>query len=137
MTTYSTRNAWASGLMLFAAAVMLTIGLFQILQGIAALAQDDVVLSGPKYTYTFDVTAWGWAHLLMGVALMVIGAFLFTGAAWARWAGIAVSVVCMAANFMWLPHYPFWAMTLIAMNIAVVWALAVVEVEPDFVRPAP
>jgi hypothetical protein len=136
MTTYSTRNAWASGLMLFAAAVMLTVGLFQILQGIAALAQDDVMLVGPEYTYTFDLTAWGWIHLLMGAVLIGVGAFLFTGAAWARWAGIAVAILCMAANFMWLPHYPFWAITLIGMNIAVIWALAVVEIEPDFAPPA-
>lgn len=136
MTTYSTRNAWASGLMLFAAAVMLTVGLFQILQGIAALAQDDVMLVGPEYTYTFDLTAWGWIHLLMGAVLMGVGAFLFTGAPWARWAGIAVAILCMAANFMWLPHYPFWAMTLIGLNVAVIWALAVVEVEPDFAPPA-
>ncbi len=136
-STYSTRNAWASGLMLFAAAMLLTVGLFQILQAIAALANDDIVVRGPEYTYHFDLTTWGWVHLLIGVVLMAIGAFLFTGAAWARWAGIVVAVLAMAANFMWLPYYPFWAITLIGLNVAVIWALAVVEVEPDFVRPAP
>ena len=64
-----------------------------------------------------------------------MGAFLFTGAAWARWAGIAVAVLAMAANFMWLPYYPFWALILIGLNVAVIWALAVVEVEPEL-RPA-
>ena len=51
--------------------------------------------------------------------------------------GIAVAVLAMAANFMWLPYYPFWALTLIGLNVAVIWALAVVEVEPEFARPAP
>ena len=46
--TYSTRNAWASGLMLFAAAMLLTVGLFQILQAIAALANDDIVVGVPS-----------------------------------------------------------------------------------------
>lgn len=136
-TTYSTRNAWASGLMLFAAAMLLTVGLFQILQAIAALANDDIVVRGPEYTYQFDLTTWGWVHLLIGVVLMAVGAFLFTGATWARWAGIVIAVLAMVANFMWLPYYPLWAVTLIGLNVAVIWALAVVEVEPELTRPAP
>ena len=136
-STYSTRNAWASGLMLFAAAMLLTVGMFQILQAIAALANDDIVVRGPEYTYHFDLTAWGWIHLLIGAVLIAVGGFLFTGAAWARWAGIAIAVLAMVANFAWLPYYPLWAICLIGLNVAVIWALAVVEVEPEFTRPAP
>ena len=136
-STYSTRNAWASGLMLFAAAMLLTVGTFQVLQGIAALAEGDLLVRGPAYTYTFDLTGWGWTHLLIGLVLLTVGGFLFTGATWARWAGIAVAILAMAANFMWVPYYPFWGLTLIGLNVAVIWALAVVDVEPDLGRPAP
>jgi glycosyltransferase involved in cell wall biosynthesis len=51
--------------------------------------------------------------------------------------GESTAVLAMVANFMWLPYYPLWAITLIGLNVAVIWALAVVEIEPDFVRPAP
>jgi len=136
-STYSTRNAWASGLMLFAAAMLLTVGLFQVLQAIAALANDDIVVRGPEYTYHFDLTTWGWTHLVIGAVLIAVGAFLFTGATWARWAGIAVAILAMLANFMWLPYYPLWAIILIGLNVAVIWALAVVEVEPELTIPAP
>lgn len=136
-STYTTRNAWASGLMLFAAAMLLTVGLFQVLQAIAALAEGEILVRGPEYTYHFDLTTWGWTHLLIGAVLLAVGGFLFTGATWARWAGIAVAVLAMAANFMWLPYYPFWALVLIGLNVAVIWALAVVEVEPDLARPTP
>jgi len=130
MSSYSTRNAWASGLALFAAAVMLTVGVFQLLQGIAALAEDEVYVRGVDYTYRFDLTTWGWIHVVIGVVLMAVGAFVFTGTTWARWAGIVVAALCMIVNFMWLPYYPLWALVLIALNGAIVWALAVVEVEP-------
>ena len=130
MSSYSTRNAWASGLMIFAAAAMLTVGVFQLLQGIAALAEDEFLVRGVNYTYEFDLTTWGWIHVVIGVVLVAVGAFLFIGATWARWAGIVVAAVCMIVNFMWLPYYPIWALVLIAMNAAVIWALAVVEVEP-------
>jgi len=129
MSSYSTRNAWASGLMIFASAAMLTAGVFQILQGIAALAEDEFFVRGVDYTYMFDLTTWGWIHLLIGLVLVAVGAFLFIGMTWARWAGIAVAVLCMIVNFMWLPYYPIWALVLIALNGAVIWALAVVEVE--------
>lgn len=137
MSSYSTRNAWASGLMVFAAAVLLTVGVFQILQGIAALAEDEFFVRGPNYTYQFDLTTWGWIHLVIGVVLAAVGAFLFTGATWARWAGIAVAALCMIANFMWLPYFPFWALALIGLNVAVIWALAVVEVAPEVIERAP
>jgi hypothetical protein len=126
-SSYSTRNTWASGLMFFAAAVMVTVGFFEVLQSIAALAEDEFFVRGAEYVYTFDLTTWGWVHLLIGAALVAVGAFLFTGATWARWAGIGVAALCAVANFMWLPYYPFWALALIALNIAVIWALCVVE----------
>src|SRR5262245_20142867 len=129
--SYSTRNAWASGLMIFAAAVMLTVGIFQILEGIVALANDEFYVVGRKFTFEFDLTTWGWIHLLIGIILAVVGAFLFTGATWARWTGIAISILSLISNFMWLPYYPFWAMIIIALNVAVIWALAVVEVPGD------
>ena len=135
-TAHSTGNAWATGLMFFAAAVLVTVGFFQTLQGIAALASDELFIRGVDYVYTFDLTTWGWVHLLIGVVLVAVGASLFVGATWARWAGVAVAVLCAIANFMWLPYYPFWALVLISLNIAVIWALCVVEVADDRSVPA-
>ena len=125
MSSYSTRNAWASGLVIFAATVLMTVGVFEILQGIAALAEDEFFVRGPNYTYEFDLTAWGWIHLLIGIGLVVVGYFLFTGATWARWAGIAVAGLCMIGNFMWLPYYPIWSILIIALDVLVIWALSV------------
>jgi hypothetical protein len=114
--------------MLFAAAVLVTVGLFQVLPGIAALAEDEFFVRGSEYVYKFDLTTWGWVHLLIGVCLGAIGVFLFTGATWACWSGIVVAAFCAVANFMWLPYYPFWMLALIGLNVAVIWALSVVEV---------
>ena len=82
-----------------------------------------------KYTFEFDTTAWGWIHLILGIVLALTGFFLFTGAAWARIVGIAVAVLAMLANFLWLPHYPFWAIVLIALDVLVIWALSTYDPE--------
>src|SRR5215475_1107990 len=83
----STRMAWASGGVLFAAALMIMNGLFQFFEGISALGRDQILVSTPNYVYRFDTTAWGWIHLLLGIIVAVVGYFVLPGAAWARAAG--------------------------------------------------
>ena len=55
---------------------------------------------------------------------MAVGLGIFAGVAVARYAGIAVSFVSAVGNFLFIPYYPFWAILLVALNIAVIWALA-------------
>jgi len=125
----TTGNAWATGVAIFAAALLLTAGLFQIVQGFVAIVDDEFFVRTAKYTFEFDTTAWGWIHLILGIVLALTGFFLFTGAAWARIVGIAVAVLSMLANFLWLPHYPFWAIVLIALDVLVIWALSTYDPE--------
>ncbi len=127
----STRNSWATGLMVFAAALLVTVGIFQVLQALVALFNDEFLIVGPEYTYAFDISAWGWIHLVIGLGLGLVGWFLFSGAEWARWAGIALAVLSAVANFMWLPYYPFWSIVVIALNVAIIWALAVADVSGE------
>jgi hypothetical protein len=123
----SAKNAWASGLAVFAAAMLLTMGVLQALAAIAAIAEDELYVSGIAYTYELDLTAWGWIHLLIGIGMAVTGYFVFTGATWARAVGIAVAMLSLIANFLWLPYYPWWSIIVIALDVAVIWALAVFE----------
>jgi hypothetical protein len=94
-----------------------------IFEGIAAIAEDDVFITTRNYTYNFSLTSWGWIHLVLGVLVVAAGMALFGGAVWARVIGIALAGLSMIANFMWLPHYPVWAIVLIAVDAFVIWAL--------------
>nr|WP_229695736.1 hypothetical protein [Streptomyces lacrimifluminis] len=98
-------------------------GLMMLLQGIAAIAHDDVFVTTRNYVYEFDLTAWGWVHLVMGVFITLAGAALFQGATWARVVGVVLTGLAMLANFLWIPYAPFWAIVLIALNAFVIWAL--------------
>jgi hypothetical protein len=125
----STGNAWATGVAIFAAVLLLTAGLFQVVQGFVAILDDEFFVHTRKYTFEFDTTAWGWIHLIIGIVLVLTGFFLFTGAAWARIVGIAVAVLSLLANFLWLPYYPFWAIVVIALDVLVIWALSTYDPE--------
>jgi len=74
-------------------------------------------------TFSFDLTSWGWVHLIVGVLVAVAGVFVLRGAVWARTVGVAVAAVSALLNFMWLPYYPVWSILIIAVDVLVIWAL--------------
>jgi hypothetical protein len=114
----------ASGLTVFAAALMVVTGIWQIFVGIAALFRDVVYVATPQYIYSFDLTAWGWVHLILGILVTVTGFGVISGQTWARVVGILLVGLSLIANFMFLPHYPVWSVIIIALDVAVIWALA-------------
>ncbi|WP_019145836.1 DUF7144 family membrane protein [Aeromicrobium massiliense] len=107
-----------SGLMLAAA------GILQVLQGVAAIAQDQVLASGPKQSLQMDVTTWGWVHVGLGALAVLVAVGILLNQAGAAGAGILVAAAGCVVNFLFLPYYPWWALTLIVTNLLVVWALS-------------
>jgi len=107
-----------------AAVIMVTVGIIQLLQGIAAVAENEVFVAGVNYVYKFDLTTWGWIHIVLGVLVAIVGLALFTGAGWARVSAIIVAAVSILANFLWLPYYPGWSLVIIALDIVVIWAVS-------------
>ena len=62
----SARGAWAAGGVMFAGVLMLVNGVLHVLQGIAAVARDDVYARIGSYTYEINLTGWGWLLLISG-----------------------------------------------------------------------
>lgn len=116
-------DTWASGVTTFAAVTLITLSIFQILQAIAAIARDEVFVSGVSYTYAIDLATWGWIHLALGVLALCIGLGLLADMTWARVAGIAMAVLVALANFAWLPYYPLWSVLVIGFSVLVIWSL--------------
>lgn len=120
----SSSPGWAVGGMIFAATVMVMIGVFQILMGIAAIARNAFFFHPTAYPYSINTTGWGWIHLIIGAALIVVALGLYRGDTWARMAGIAIVVISAIDNFLFMPYYPLWAIVLIGLDVFVIWALA-------------
>src|SRR5215213_6862178 len=116
--------SWAQGISFFAGVLLIVGGGFEAIQALAAIVKDEYLVVAPNYIYTLDLTAWGWIHLLIGLALVAIGICLLLGQGWALIAGIVVTAVSALINFTWLPYSPLWAMLVIAIDLLVIWALA-------------
>ena len=118
-------SPWASGLAVFAGAMMIVSGIFAVFEGIAAVFNDEVYVRTAQYLFAFDLTAWGWIHLLLGVLVGLAGVAVIRGQAWGRFTGIALAGLSLIANFLFLPYYPLWSILIIALDVAIIWALAV------------
>ena len=119
-----TASPWAHGIAVFAGVIMIVGGAFQAVEGLAGIVHDKYLVVLPNYIYAFDLTVWGWLHLLVGLALLAIGIFLIKGQTWARVAGMIVAGISALLNFVWLPYSPWWALLIIGIDILVIWALA-------------
>lgn len=116
-------SGWAIGFTGFAGLMLILIGLYHAIVGFAALWQNEFYVVTENYVFSFNVTAWGWIHLIAGVIVLLAGFGVFTGAMWARIIGVMVALLSGIANFMFLPYYPLWSILIIAVDVAVIWAL--------------
>jgi nitrate reductase NapE component len=119
----------AGGLIVFASVMLFVSGVLDILRGVMAIAEDDVFVTSPNYVFKFDLTSWGWIHLALGAIAVVVSLGLFSRATWARVTGVGIAALLIIANFLSIPYYPVWSLTLIALYGFVIWALCVAE--PD------
>ena len=120
---YSTRGAVVDLTAAFGGVLLIVTALFEILQGLAAIADPDSFSAGSDYLYNFNVSAWGWIHLVVGVLTVVVGVAILRNVTWGWILGIGIAGLGALTNFLYLPHYPWWAVTIIAMNVLIIWAL--------------
>ena len=120
-------SGFATGVIVFAAAMLMFSGLSQALWGIAALFNDEFLVRVGGYIYAFDSTVWGWIHLILGAGLVAVGIFILSAKPWAYIIGIVLAALNALLNFLWLPTSPLAALVFIAINVLVVWALATIR----------
>jgi len=116
-------SGWAIGGITFAGTMLILIGMFQAIDGLVAIFNDDFFLVTQNYTFNLDTTAWGWIHLLLGIVMVLAGWSIFAGKTWAAVVALTLAMLSAVANFFFIPYYPFWSIVLIALDVWVIWAL--------------
>ena len=109
----------------FAGVMLMIIGGLDFFQGLIALFEDEYYVVTRSGFLVFDLTAWGWIMLIWGVLLLLAGFGLVAAQGWARWFAIVVVALNFIAQlgFLGNTQYPLWSLTVIALNIIVLYAL--------------
>jgi hypothetical protein len=109
----------------FAGTLLVLIGGIDFFQGLIALLEDEYYVPTGSGFLVFDLTGWGWTMLIWGVLLVLAGLGLVAGQAWARWFAIVVVSLNVIAQlgFLGNTQYPLWSLTVVALNIIVLYAL--------------
>jgi hypothetical protein len=118
-------SGWAVGWTAFAGILMIMMGFWWIISGFVALLDSEFYVVTQRWILQFDVSTWGWIHLILGIVILASGCGVFLGALWARTVGVIVAAVAGLLAFAWLPYYPIWAILFIAIAVAVIWSLTV------------
>jgi hypothetical protein len=118
-------SSWAAGWSAFAGIMLGMTGVFHAMAGLVALFDDTFYVAVEGWIFEFDITAWGWIHLIFGIIVVMAGVGIFSGNVLARSLGVAAASLSAIANFAWLPYYPVWSIVMIAIDVAVIWALTV------------
>jgi hypothetical protein len=117
------KPTWVVGVSLFAGVLMIVAGILNAAQGIVALFGNEIYVTTPRYAFAFDLTSWGWTHLLLGVLVAAAGLAVISGRVWGRVVGIALAVVTMISNFLFIPYFPVWGVVVIVLDVIVIFAL--------------
>jgi hypothetical protein len=109
----------------FAGVLMIVGGCFGLLQGLSLIAKGSFYVQPANYWINTSASTWGWVMLIVGVVVLAAGLGVFSGAAWARWTGITVVSLQALANFLFIPVQPWWAITVILVDLWVIHSLFV------------
>jgi hypothetical protein len=109
----------------FAGMLLLIVGAIDFFQGLIALFEDEYFVVTRSGFLVVDLTAWGWIMLIWGVLLVCAGLGLIAAQSWARWFAIVVVSLNFIAQlgFLGNSQYPLWSLTVMALNIIVLFAL--------------
>jgi hypothetical protein len=116
------RSVW-TGWIGFAGVMMMLGGTINAFYGIVALVNDQWVVWANRGAMYFDLTTWGWILLGSGIVVFLAGLGVMTGNVAARAIGVLIASLSLIANFFFIPAYPFWALSVMAIDAVVIWAL--------------
>lgn len=118
-------QARTSGWVVFAAVLMVMAGIFGMINGLIALTKDEVYLVTEEHIVVFDLTQWGWIHLILGAVVFFAGLAVTSGVLWARLVGILAVMVHAITQIAFIEAYPFWTLTIMTLDFIVIYALIV------------
>jgi hypothetical protein len=110
------------GLIIFASVLLVIVGFFNLIYGIAAIANSHVFTANAHYVFG-NLRTWGWITLIIGVLQLLAAAGVLAGNQLARWFAVAVLGLNAIDMMFFIPAYPFWSLVIIAVDVVALYGL--------------
>ena len=116
-----------TGWVMFGGIVMIIAGAFDALLGLTAilLPSNEYLFLTDEAVILLDAAGWGWWHLIIGAAIVLVGIFVLRGATWARMVGVVLVSINAISQMGLLAVQPLWSLIMILLDIIVIYALIV------------
>ena len=111
-----------TGWVAFAGTMLMLVGFFNIIDGIAAIANSDYLVNELLFA---NLDAWGWFFLIWGGIQVCAGFAVFTGAPWGAVVGVISAFGNAIAQLSWARAYPVWAVCAIVLDVLIIYGLMV------------
>ena len=99
-------------------------GTWNFIQGILAIGESRVYVADSVFVFS-NLNTWGWIVMILGVIQLLAAFTIMSGSEWGRWFGIGAAFVNAIGQLFFLPAYPLWAITMFAIDVIIIYALAV------------
>lgn len=119
-----------AGWILFATAMFVIAAVLSFIWGIAAVSSSHFFVAGARYIIS-DLNTWGWVMMAFGALEGVAALSIWRGGQFGRWFGIVIATVAAVVAMVTIPAYPFWSLTLVALYVLVIYALAAYGGRPE------
>jgi hypothetical protein len=116
------RRTQGFGFVLFAVILLLVAGVFNVIDGSAAVTNSHVFVANAHYVFA-DLRTWGWITLILGALQLVAAAGVVAGSQVARWFAVAVIGLNAIDQMFFIPAYPFWSLVIIAVDVVALYGL--------------
>jgi hypothetical protein len=110
------------GLIVFAVVLLVTVGCFNLIDGIAAVANSHIFTAHATYVIG-NLRAWGWIILILGALQILAALGILAGNQLARWLAVALVSLNALGQMFFIPAYPFWSLMIIAVDVVALWGL--------------
>jgi len=115
-------SGWV-GWVYFAGVMMAILGFFEMIAAFTALFKDTYYVVLPNSIVSWNFTAWGWTHLVIGIIVLLAGFAVLAGQVWGRAIGVLMAVLAAVANMLFIPAYPIWSIMMIVVCFLIIYAL--------------
>jgi hypothetical protein len=116
----SLRSGWVT----LAGLAALVAGGYNLLSGIAAVADDDTLTSrATEVLYGISVTGWGWFWLIAGLAQLLVGGLILARNAYGLWLGVAIASLSAMMTVFVIFIFPLWAIAVLTLDFIVIYPL--------------